>query len=254
MKITPRQIVVAGALSAITILLGVTKLGFIPFFLGTSITIMHVPVIVGAVLEGPWVGTAIGLLFGIFSLVWAYIGPNGPGDIYFQNVFISVLPRLFIGLMAYLAYQLVKKQKGIRSAWLLWFAVGLSITAPLLAYGTTMLEDNADMKVLVLISSIVLGVLALASLYTIQRWSGDLAALSASAVIGTLTNTVLVLGMIGLMGKLGYVPAIPWKALLVLGITNGIPEIIGAVLITIAVVAAWKQIEFGRKGARIYRE
>ena len=254
MKITPRQIVVAGALGAITILLGVTKLGFIPFFLGTSITIMHVPVIVGAVLEGPWVGTAIGLLFGIFSLVWAYIGPNGPGDVYFQNVFISVLPRLFIGLVAYLAYQLVKKQKGIQSAWLLWFAVGLSVAAPLLAYGTTLLEENADMKVLVLISSIVLGVLALASLYTIQRWSGELAALSASAVIGTVTNTALVLGMIGLMGKLGYVPAIPWKALLVLGISNGIPEIIGAVLISVAVVAAWKQLEFGRKGARIFRD
>jgi uncharacterized membrane protein len=254
MKITPRQIVVAGALSAITILLGVTKLGFIPFFLGTSITIMHVPVIVGAILEGPWVGTAIGLLFGIFSLVWAYIGPNGPGDIYFQNVFISVLPRLFIGLMAYLAYQLVKKQTGIRSAWLLWFALGLSVIAPLLAYGTTLLNDNANMRVLVLISSIMLGVLVLGGLYTIHRWSGELAALSTSAVIGTLTNTVLVLGMFGLMGQLGWVPSIPWKGLLVLGITNGIPEIIAAVLITVAVVAAWKQIEFGRKGARIFRD
>jgi uncharacterized membrane protein len=254
MKITPRQIVIAGALSAITILLGVTKLGFIPFFLGTSITIMHVPVIVGAVLEGPWVGTAIGLLFGIFSLVWAYIGPNGPGDIYFQNAIISILPRLFIGLMAYLAYRLVKKQTGIRSAWLLWFALGLSIAAPLLAYGTTLLNDSANMRILVLICSIVLGMLALTGLYTIRRWSGELAALSASALIGTLTNTVLVLGMIGLMGELGWVPPIPWKGLLVLGITNGIPETIAAVLITVAVVAAWKQIEFGRKGARIFRD
>jgi hypothetical protein len=42
--------------------------------------------------------------------------------------------------------------------------------------------------------------------------------------------------------------------LLVLGITNGIPEIIAVVLLTVAVVAAWKQIEFGRKGARIFRD
>jgi uncharacterized membrane protein len=254
MKITPRQIVVAGALSAITILLGVTKLGFIPFFLGTSITIMQVPVIVGAVLEGPWVGTAIGLLFGIFSLVWAYIGPNGPGDIYFQNAFISILPRLFIGLMAYLAYQLVKKHLGGRSAWLSWFALGLAITIPLLTIGASLLADDMKMYFLVLISSDVLGILAVAGIYFYTRKQVEIAALGASAVIGALTNTVLVLGMIGLMGELGWVPSIPWKGLLVLGITNGIPEIIAVVLLTVAVVAAWKQIKFGREGARIFRD
>ena len=253
MKISTRQIVVAGALGAISILLGVTKLGFIPFFLGTSITIMHVPVIIGAILEGPWVGTAIGLIFGIFSLIWAYIGPNGPGDVYFQNVFISVLPRLFIGVMAYLAYQTVKKQKNVQSAWVLWLALGISIVAPILGYGTTLLADNPDMKVLVLVTSIVLGVLVLAGLYAILQRLGELAALVASAVVGTLTNTILVLGMMGVVGELGYVPAVPWKVLLVLGITNGIPETIAAVLITVAVVAAWKQLEFGRKGARIFR-
>ncbi len=252
MKITPRQIVVAGALGAISILLGVTKLGFIPFFLGTSITIMHVPVIVGAILEGPWVGTAIGAIFGIFSLIWAYIGPNGPGDVYFQNVLISVLPRLFIGVMAYLAYTLVKKQKGIRSAWLLWLGLGISVVAPILGFGTNILSGKTDMKIFVLVISIVLGVLMVGSLVVIRRSMGELAALSAAAVIGTLTNTVLVLFMMGLMGELGYVPAIPWSALLVLGITNGIPEMITAVIITVAVVAAWKQIEFGRKGARIF--
>jgi uncharacterized membrane protein len=254
MKINTRQIVVAGALSAISILLGITKLGFIPFFLGTSITIMHVPVIIGAVLEGPWVGTIIGLIFGLFSLIWAYIGPNGPGDVYFQNILISVLPRLFIGIMAYLAYTLVKKQTVGKSGWLLWFALSISVVAPLLAFGTTLLADNPDMKILVLVTSIILGVLVLAGLYAIRKASGELAALVASAVIGTLTNTVLVLVMMGLTGELGLVPAIPWKALLVLGITNGIPEIIAAVLITVAVVAAWKQIEFGRKGARIFRD
>jgi hypothetical protein len=41
--------------------------------------------------------------------------------------------------------------------------------------------------------------------------------------------------------------------LLGVGLTNGIPEVVAAVLITVAVVAAWKQIEFGRKGARIFR-
>jgi uncharacterized membrane protein len=51
MKINVRQIVVAGVLSAIAIVLGVTQLGFIPVpNLSGSATIMHIPVILGAVL------------------------------------------------------------------------------------------------------------------------------------------------------------------------------------------------------------
>lgn len=253
MKITPRQIVITGALGAISILLGVTKLGFIPFFLGTSITILHVPVIVGAVLEGPWVGTVIGLIFGVFSLIWAYIGPNGPGDIYFQNAFISILPRLFIGLLAYLTYTLVKKQASSRTAWLFWVALGIAVIAPVLGFSTTLLSD-IKMKVFVLIVSIVLGVLALAGLYMKMRQQGEIAALGIAALIGTLTNTILVLSMIGVVGALGWVPALPFAALLATGITNGIPEAITAILITVAVVAAWKQIEFGRKGAHIFQD
>jgi uncharacterized membrane protein len=99
-----RKIVVAGVLSAITIILGITKWGFIPWFSGFSITIMPVPVIIGAILEGPIVGFVIGLIFGLFSLLQAAIAPNGPGDVIFTNPLISVLPRLFIGPIAWLVW------------------------------------------------------------------------------------------------------------------------------------------------------
>ncbi len=59
-----RKIVITGVLSAVSIFLGITRLGFIPWLSGASLTIMQVPVILGAVLEGPIVGLAIGLVFG----------------------------------------------------------------------------------------------------------------------------------------------------------------------------------------------
>jgi uncharacterized membrane protein len=246
MKITTRQIVVAGALGAISILLGVTKLGFIPFVLGTSITIMHVPVIVGAILEGPWVGTAIGLIFGIFSLIWAYIGPNGPGDIYFQNPLISILPRLFIGLSAYMVFRALRK---ISVPWILFLSgFGLGLWA-VFCYQVGKVNEPAAL----LSAGIALGsVSALA--YSSLKQETEVTAITVAAIVGTLTNTVLVLGMMGLLGTLRWVPTIPWGGLLGIGLANGIPEAIGAVLITVAVVAAWKQIEFGRKGARIFRD
>jgi len=256
---TTRQIVVAGALGAIAIVLGATRLGFIPFVLGMAITIMHVPVIIGAVMEGPLVGLAIGLLFGLFSLIWAFIGPTGPGDVFFQNPLISVVPRIFIGLVACLVYRLVREPKIWKSVLVLALVLLLAAAGPLLAYTTPVLGDQAGQKTLVLVSSLLLGALAAAGLVLVLLRVGEVPAAAAAAVAGTLTNTVLVLTSIGVVGrlgvvsKLGQVPVLPWSALAAVGLTNGIPEIIAAVLITVAVVAAWKQIEFGRKGARVFR-
>jgi len=99
-----RKIVVTGVLGAIAILLGLTHWGFIPWFGGVSLTIMHVPVIIGAILEGPVVGAGIGLIFGLFSMLQAAIAPSGPTDVWFTNPVLSVLPRLFIGPVAWLVY------------------------------------------------------------------------------------------------------------------------------------------------------
>ena len=103
-----RKIVIAGIMSAIAIFLGVTRLGFITWFSGASLTIMHVPVIIGAVLEGPVVGLVIGLIFGVSSMIQAAVAPGGPADALFTNPLISVLPRLFIGPVAWLVWKSLK--------------------------------------------------------------------------------------------------------------------------------------------------
>jgi uncharacterized membrane protein len=104
-----RKIVVAGVLSAITIILGITKWGLIPWFSGFSLTILHVPVIIGAILEGPIVGFVIGLIFGASTLLMAAIAPNVLGDPLFTNPLISVLPRLFIGPIAWLVWTTLRR-------------------------------------------------------------------------------------------------------------------------------------------------
>ncbi len=174
-----RKVVIAGVLGAISVLLGWTHWGFIPWITGAALTIMHVPVIIGAVIEGPVVGAAIGLIFGGFSLLQAAIAPTGPTDVWFTNPLLSILPRLFIG----------------PAAWLMWRAL--------------------------------------------QRWPAP--ALIAAGIAGSLTNTLLVLGAIGLLGYL------PWAALPAIIVGNGLPEAVASAIITVAVVAAWKQIEIGGK-------
>lgn len=178
-----RKVVVTGVLGAIAIFLGLTRLGFIPWFTGASLTIMHVPVIIGAVLEGPVVGLGIGFIFGAFSMLQAAIAPTGPADVWFTNPLISLIPRLFIGPVT----------------WLVWRAL--------------------------------------------ERWPGI--ALLLGGIAGSLTNTVLVLGAIGLLGLL------PWPAMLPIVALNGIPEAVAAALLTLAVVSAYRQLPRRAQGARL---
>lgn len=93
-----RRIVTTGVLSAIAVMLGITRWGYIPVpNLSGSATIMHIPAIIGGVLEGPVVGGIIGLIFGFSSFL-------GDSTLYFKDPLVSILPRIFIGIVAYFAY------------------------------------------------------------------------------------------------------------------------------------------------------
>lgn len=173
-----RKIVLSGVLAAISILLGWTRLGFIPVPTAAGhATIMHVPAIIGGIMEGWIVGGLVGTIFGIFSFINATVP-------LFKDPLVAVLPRIFIGITAFFAYAGVKRVN-------------------------------------------------------------EYLALVVSATVGTLTNTVLVLGMAVLRGYMA-----PGVALTV-GVTHGVPEIIVAVIITVAVIGAWKRIKIGRATARM---
>ena len=185
LQLNTKQIAIIGMLSAISILLGVTKLGFIPIP-PVSATIMHVPVIIGAILEGPVVGACIGFIFGIFSIINAMTNPT-PLSFVFMNPIVSVLPRILIGIVSYYFYKLA-----------------------------------------------------------FIKFSSFKIALGA--IIGSLTNTFGVLGLMYLIYVERYakifnmsVPAAR-KAILGIGVANGIPEAILSAAITIPVVTAIKKL------------
>lgn len=171
-----RRIVIAGVLGAIAIVLGVTRWGFItlPNLTGAA-TIMHVPVIIGAVLEGPVVGVLVGLIFGVFSMLQDTTG-------LFTNPLVSVVPRLVIGLTSWLAYRSL---------------AGVNV---------------------------------------------DLAA-AAAGVVGTLTNTVLVVGMLLALGL------IPFEAVPTI-IPQAIAEMVIAAILTPLVARGVNLVRSGRTTAQ----
>jgi uncharacterized membrane protein len=177
-RLSIRKIVTAGVLSAIAILLGWTRLGFIPVPTPAgNATIMHVPAIVGGVMEGPIVGGIVGTLFGLFSFLQATVPM-------FKDPLVAVLPRILIGITAWLAYAALKRVN-------------------------------------------------------------EYLALVSAAVVGTLTNTIGVLVMAVLRGYMA--PGVAWTV----GLTHGLPEVIVAAILTVAIVVAWKRVETGRGEARM---
>jgi uncharacterized membrane protein len=166
--LTTRRVVFSALFGAMTFALGAPPalIGFIrlPNASGAA-TILHIPVIIGAVIGGPVVGMLSGFIFGISSILNDTTG-------LFGNPIISVLPRILIGLTSWLAY------RGLRKV-------------------------NASVVV----------------------------AAAGAGIIGTLTNTILVVGLLVLFGlvPLAIVPTILPQAV--------IEVIIAAVLLPVIVTA-----------------
>ena len=150
-------------LAAIAIVLGVTPLGLIPVpTVAGRATIMHIPAIVGAILEGPEVGMVVGFIFGLISFITT-------GSPLIKNPIIAIVPRILIGLFSYWGYKWTK--------------------SPVVA-----------------------------------------------AIIGSLTNTIGVMGLAVVFGLT------PMAAAIGVFFTQGIPEAIVGAIITAVVVRPLKKI------------
>ena len=106
---TIKAITITASMGALIIVMGLTHIGFIPWFSGASITIMQIPVILAALIAGKNSGLGTGFIFGVFSLIQAAIAPIGPLDPFFVNPLVSILPRCLMGLCAFWSFAFFNK-------------------------------------------------------------------------------------------------------------------------------------------------
>ena len=89
-----------GAMIFITMLMDVVPfLGFIRIG-SISMTNLHIPATLTAIVLGPGYGVLVGSVFGIISLMRAVSRESAVLDVLLQNPLISVLPRLFFPFIA----------------------------------------------------------------------------------------------------------------------------------------------------------
>ncbi len=238
-KLNTRDLVVVAMLGAITVVLGLTPLGFIP--LGPlNATTMHIPVIVASITQGPIIGGLVGLIFGLSSL-WNAITRPTVISFVFYNPLISIVPRVLLGLIPYYLYSGLKKIEGNtlkKIITVFWIVIAVTLVTKIVTIQTSG-ADKANLVpfIIFLVISIVLMFLSL-------RAKKNQEAVMISSFLSTILHSVMVLGGIYLFFVDRYVEAleIPMEAAraTIFGviITSGIPEGILAVLVTTAVVSA----------------
>lgn len=244
-KFDVRKMVIVGVLGGVSAVLGMTPLGFIPVG-PTRATIMHIPVIIGAILEGPIVGALVGLIFGLFSIFQALTNPT-PVSFVFLNPLVSVVPRVLIGIISHYVFEALsnlgnKKTIGILNA--IWIGI-----AGYLSYGIYKNVVDAKSVWMIVVNIALIVVTAAIAFLANKKLRDKTLDIVVSTIAGTLTNTGLVLSLVYLIyaesfaKSLGQDPGLARKIILGIGIANGIPEIIIAILIVTGVVGALRRTE-----------
>lgn len=240
-----RKMVIVGVLGGVSAVLGMTPLGFIPVG-PTRATIMHIPVIIGAIMEGPVVGALVGLIFGLFSIFQALTNPT-PVSFVFLNPLVSVVPRVLIGITSYYVFAVLNNlgnKKTITILNVLWIAI-----ISYLSYGIYKNVADSQNGWLIAMNIALIVLTGAIAFITNKKFDGKTLDIVVSAIAGTMTNTGLVLGMIymiyaeSFVKSIGQDPDMARKIILGIGIANGIPETIIAILIVTSVVGALRRTE-----------
>lgn len=181
--------------AALIIIMAFTPfLGYIPLGF-TRATIIHIPVIIGALLLGPKKGAFLGFVFGMTSFINNTINPTATSFVFspfyslgeieggFGSIIICFIPRILVGVVPYYVYRFMRK---ITDQWKSSMTVSLGV----------------------------------------------------AGILGSLTNTILVMSLILLFFKDAYAAAngvastaVYGFILSIIGI-NGVPEAIVAAVIT----------------------
>lgn len=204
LNVKNQKIVIFSLLFAIMIVLEITGIGMIQLpFLPMAVTIMQVPVVVGACVLGPFSGAILGFLFGLLSFL--------------QATFVPVITS-FLFTPVYTAGEFT---------------------------------GNGFSLIICFLPRILIGVFSgLFFKYMIKKRAVTTLSASLSGIVGSLTNTIFVLGFSALFFGPQYleVSGANKALILVIGssvLTNGVPEaIVCAILTSAIVVPLYKRFKF----------
>ncbi len=247
------ELVLTALFTAIIVIMAFTPLGYIPLVV-INATIIHIPVILGALFLGPKKGAFLGFVFGltsfinntfkaatasafVFSPVLAVnvVGVSG----IFRSLYICFVPRILVGVVPYFIYVLIRKAAGDehkagRVAVNAIASVILFISVR--AFLFRLLPESLSAMVCTIIG-VVAGVILMAVLTVNGNTKGSSnIALSYAGLAGAFTNTLFVMSGIFILYKDAYAQAMGVAGDAVLDVIMGVVAFNGVVEAVVAAI------------------
>ena len=260
------ELVLTALFTAIIVIMAFTPLGYIPLVV-INATIIHIPVILGALFLGPKKGAFLGFTFGltsfinntinpatasafVFSPVLAYnmVGVSG----IFRSLYICFVPRILVGVVPYFIYILIRKalkseQKVGRIV--VDVLASLILFISVRAFLLRLLQESLSAAVCTVIGLAAGIVLMIVLMISGSKKDSANIALAYAGLSGAFTNTLFVMSGIFILYRDAYAEAqgVAGEAVLdiIMGVVtfNGIVEAVVAAIIVAGVGFALTKVK-----------
>ena len=247
------ELVLTALFTAIIVIMAFTPLGYIPLVV-INATIIHIPVILGALCLGPKKGAFLGFVFGltsfinntfkaatasafVFSPVLAYnvVGVSG----IFKSLYICFVPRILVGVVPYVIYILIRRvlkseQKVGRIV--VDLVASLILFISVRAFLIRLFPETLSPIVCTIIG-LAAGIVLMAVLTVSGRKKGSTnIALAYAGLSGAFTNTLFVMSGIYILYKDAYAKAVGVAGEAVLDVIMGVVTFNGIVEAVVAAI------------------
>ena len=247
------ELVLIALFTAIIVIMAFTPLGYIPLVV-INATIIHIPVILGALFLGPKKGAFLGFVFGltsfinntfkaatasafVFSPVLAYnvVGVSG----IFKSLYICFVPRILVGVVPYFVYILIRRalkseQKTARIV--VDAAASLILFISVRAFLIRLLPEAVTPLICTLIGLLAGVVLMVVLTVSGSRKGSANIALAYAGLAGAFTNTLFVMSGIFILYKEAYAQAVGVAGEAVLDVIMGVVTFNGIVEAVVAAI------------------
>ena len=247
------ELVLTALFTAIIIIMAFTPLGYIPLVV-INATIIHIPVILGALFLGPKKGAFLGFVFGltsfinntfkaatasafVFSPVLAYnvVGVSG----IFKSLYICFVPRILVGVVPYFIYILIRKiVKGEQKAGRIVVdaLASLILFVSVRAFLIRLLDGVLNSAVCTVIGLAAGIILMVVLTVTGDKKASANIAFAYAGLAGAFTNTLLVMSGIFILYKDAYAKAVGVAGEAVLDVIMGVVTFNGVVEAVVAAI------------------
>ncbi len=246
------ELVLTALFTAIIVIMAFTPLGYIPLVV-INATVIHIPVILGALFLGPKKGAFLGFVFGLTSFInntfkaataSAFVfSPVLAADIVgisgvFKSLYICFVPRILVGIIPYFVYLLIRNLlKREQKIWRIVIHAAASVILLISVRAFIMNLVGGESALIGTLAGVAAGIIlfVVLSLSAGKKGSASIA-LAYAGLTGAFTNTLFVMSGIFILYKDAYANALGIAGDTVIDVIMGVVSFNGIVEAVVAAI------------------